>query len=69
MFGSPLHRLNPQKSSSVLVLFHTSLESTSFWKSLRFVEMNSFNTLLLIYLDRGESDARFEKKVVQSDEV
>ena len=31
--------------------------------------MNSFSTLLLIHLDRGDSDAHFEKKLVQFDEV
>ena len=32
--------------------------------------MNSFNTLLLTHLDRGDPDAHFEnKKVVQSDDT
>ena len=71
LLGNSPHRLNPEKSSSMFVLLHI-------WKvrvfedlyfSWFYVAMNSFSTLLLIHLDRGDSGAYFEKKVVQSDEV
>ena len=64
LFDNSSHRLNPQKSSSVFVLLHI-------WKvrgvgdlcfSGFYVAINSFSTLLLIHLDRGDSDAHFEKK-------